>query len=102
MLPACSLTRCNAGINIAIKIAIMAITTSSSISVKPFIRVIVFSDEFQLSAANPLKTTRFHYLTLCHFRQSVKPISFVFFTNILLAQLFCWLKSLFKTGQPSL
>jgi hypothetical protein len=56
------LTRCNAGINIAIKRAIMAITTSSSISVKPFIRAIVFSDEFQLGTANPPKLLNFTIL----------------------------------------
>ena len=37
---ACFFTRCNAGINIAINSAIMAITTKSSINVNPFLRIV--------------------------------------------------------------
>jgi hypothetical protein len=69
------LTRCNAGINIAIKMAIMAITTNSSISVKPFVLAIISSPiKYQISAANPSEAILFEYLTLCFFRASVKLI----------------------------
>jgi hypothetical protein len=44
---ACFLTRCSAGINIAINNAMIAITTNSSINVKPFALRITFDHLFQ-------------------------------------------------------
>ena len=61
MLLACFLTRCKAGINIAMRIAMMAMTTSNSINVKPFSLCNVFALAFQREITSFVSMLLYNY-----------------------------------------